>query len=141
MKALKELDAEAVPTVGEDLAESVIGTIEADLTLAVHRRAMAAAQARLRRINSDVRQMVTDLNANYSETEATLVRLGIQGMRDELFQCYLTVNPAMARSAEGRKQVADLTQQVLDGLLKQITPPQTDGVTIRRPTRARSAGS
>jgi hypothetical protein len=103
-----------LPSVGTDLAESVLDSIESDVALAVHRRALRDAQARLRAIQGDFKRLVEEA-AGASDADRALGRLYVEGCRDELRRCYLTVNRKVAVSADGRKRLEEL----VDGLLRQ----------------------
>jgi hypothetical protein len=50
--------------MGEELVAGIVDTLDADMRLAVRRRALAANQYRLRTINEDFRKLVDELNAN-----------------------------------------------------------------------------
>lgn len=133
--------------VGEELATAVIDGLEADLSLAIRRRSLASAQARLRIMTSDFRRMVNELNADYSHTEEGLVRMYVMGTRDELFKCYMAVQPALARTTDGRQHLAELVDGVIASSLDAIRKPATTTVEEvepaekKRPTRGRAASA
>lgn len=138
-KAVRELPTVELPvSVGEDLATTMINTVEADMALAIHRRAMAAAQTRLRVLNADFRRMIDELNTNYSETEEGLVRMYIIGCRDELLKCYMAVQPETARTPDGRKTVIELVDQVIASTVNEIKKPEG---AEKRPIKSSSSSA
>lgn len=110
-------------TIGEEMAQGLVDNFEADLSLEVHRRSLALAQRRLRTINADFCKMIADLNATYSDAEEAMVRLYVEGCRDELTKCYLTVNRAVAATLEGRERITKLVDSLIESTLAQIKKP------------------
>jgi hypothetical protein len=110
-------------TIGEEMAQGLVDNFEADLSLEVHRRSLALAQRRLRTINADFCKMVADLNASYSGAEEAMVRLYVEGCRDELTKCYLTVNRAVAATPEGWERITRLVSSLIESTLAQIKKP------------------
>jgi hypothetical protein len=110
-------------SIGEEMAQGLVDNFEADLSLEVHRRSLALAQRRLRTINTDFCKMIADLNAGYSDAEEAMVRLYVEGCRDELTKCYLTVNRSVATTAEGRERITRLVDSLIESTLAQIKKP------------------
>ena len=129
---------EAVPVAtGEIIANSIINNLESDLTLAVHRRALAAAQNRLRLINGDFQRLIGELNANYSDVEAGLVRMAIQGSRNELINCYIAVQPIEVRTPSSRLEISKLVDSILSTTLAGIKPVPAIQAGDKHPTKPR----
>jgi glutamyl-tRNA reductase len=108
----------AIGTAGEDIAVSVLDGIESDVRLTLRRRQVEAAKARVNAITGDFRRMIDDLKTDYSDAEAGIVRIYVQGVRPELVNSFLAINPNL--TGEARGEVEAMANKLIDDALAEI---------------------
>lgn len=117
------IDPSNVETTGELFAVSVFDNVEADMVLAAARKSLDGARHRLKTIQGDFNRMVEEVNSSYTDAEADMVRLYVEGCRPELVKCYLTVNRQVALTIEGRRRIAGLVDSLIEATLAKIKTP------------------
>ncbi len=107
-------------SVGEEMSMAVRGAAEegfrgalADMAVFGHRDRRKQAQRRLDAILGDFGEMIENTKAAYTQGGAVLCRLSILGMREQLIDCYRSVQPGATDTVEASKAIIGLVDQVI----------------------------
>lgn len=120
-------------SVGMELADSFIGTIEADFSLQASRNALNSAKHRLRTIIGDFQTLVTDAVRCSEQSEIELATLYVEGCRDELTKCYLAVNRRIAGTVEGRQRVVGIVDRLIARTIEQLDKASQSDASEKAP--------
>jgi hypothetical protein len=110
-------------SLGQSVADGIIGSIEADIDLSIHIKSVREAYERLKRIKKTIIDMIASVCKGADHDEAEMARLYVEGCRPRLLSCFLAVNSEMATTSEGRQRISTLVDHLIETYLAKIETP------------------